>query len=37
MTRVLYEQIDTSFYFNIKYEIVELDLETMIETVIDVN
>lgn len=37
MTRVFYEQIDTSFYFNLKYEIVELDLETMIETVIDVN
>lgn len=32
MTRVIYEQIDSSIYFNVKFEIVELDLETLVET-----
>lgn len=37
MTKMTYDQIGTTVNFNITIEIVELDLETMIETVIDVN
>ena len=37
MTRVLFDQIDSSAMFNVKYEIVELDLETMIETKIELD
>lgn len=37
MTKMTYDQIGTTINFTVKFEIVELDLETMIETVIDVN
>lgn len=37
MTRVLFNQIESSAMFNVKYEIVELDLETMIETKIELD
>lgn len=37
MTRVLFNQIESSAMFNVKYEIVELDLETMTETKIELD
>jgi hypothetical protein len=37
MSKMTYDQIGTTINFNITFEIVQLDLETMIETVMDVN